>query len=586
MEDFEKAIKQNTLAREQKVAQFATDISGGDRMVDQITADFLEKGGKRAVIGEIRSFGGRDHIKTANGWKFYGKGKGSKAKAHKESSGKKDSKKVSLSDFVDSAPDGEFKVKLKSGKTSSVTYTKESFKQSLKKDGQSAFSVDHNFTGYEKVPKKKSKQVSLMKPQEGKTYQLTERGKGEKYTVYLEATDGSHMVDMSWDDKGLAQKFADKHGFPTKKVTSATSGESIDGKTYLQQYNTYSQKYASADKKDIEKYVMEGKKSAIQAEHDAIMDVAKERGIEKKKAESKNASKKTLSTAERKVRELMTVIEHQEHIDQGPPEPGSRGAKAWDELQSLVESGKITKEQFNNQVKDGFSSSAVDFEGAFRDASFGSDKKKETPKKETPKKAVDPEKAKATARRRENLKESIADVKDGIKDHAKYLKDRHGFAKNSKAQESLTKLSKEAPKLMRSLSSKLSKFGEVSFRFEGDKNGDPSHNATSLSITVDKYDTIEKFESEWKAYKEKYPYSAQKDRFVADKFGEALGKVLSGKYSQTGFTYFGRNVGFNIAGTAGTNHSMRIDDLRKSTESTMIKAEANDILDKYIEETK
>lgn len=45
----------------------------------------LEKGGKVAFIGEIRSFGGRDYIKTTEGWKFHGKGTGEKAKEHAKS---------------------------------------------------------------------------------------------------------------------------------------------------------------------------------------------------------------------------------------------------------------------------------------------------------------------------------------------------------------------------------------------------------------------------------------------------------------------------------------------------------------------
>jgi Inorganic Pyrophosphatase len=47
-----------------------------------IIEDILEKGGKRAVLGEIRKFGGRDYIKTADGWKFHGKGTGAKAQSH------------------------------------------------------------------------------------------------------------------------------------------------------------------------------------------------------------------------------------------------------------------------------------------------------------------------------------------------------------------------------------------------------------------------------------------------------------------------------------------------------------------------
>lgn len=42
----------------------------------------IEKGGKRAMIGEKRTFAGREYIKTANGWKFHGKGTGSAAQAH------------------------------------------------------------------------------------------------------------------------------------------------------------------------------------------------------------------------------------------------------------------------------------------------------------------------------------------------------------------------------------------------------------------------------------------------------------------------------------------------------------------------
>ena len=47
--------------------------------------NIIEKGGKRAQIGEIREFGGRTYIKTSDGWKFHGKGTGVKTKQHTES---------------------------------------------------------------------------------------------------------------------------------------------------------------------------------------------------------------------------------------------------------------------------------------------------------------------------------------------------------------------------------------------------------------------------------------------------------------------------------------------------------------------
>jgi hypothetical protein len=53
----------------------------------QQSLDLLEKGGKKAVIGETRAFGGRQYIKTATGWKFHGKGTSANAKAHKAAAG-------------------------------------------------------------------------------------------------------------------------------------------------------------------------------------------------------------------------------------------------------------------------------------------------------------------------------------------------------------------------------------------------------------------------------------------------------------------------------------------------------------------
>ena len=57
-----------------------------DEELEKAANDFFEKGGKRAVIGEKRMFGGREYIKTAQGWKFHGKGGGKKAKQHQEDS--------------------------------------------------------------------------------------------------------------------------------------------------------------------------------------------------------------------------------------------------------------------------------------------------------------------------------------------------------------------------------------------------------------------------------------------------------------------------------------------------------------------
>lgn len=53
-----------------------------DNELEESAIIFFEKGGKRAAIGERRTHGGREYIKTANGWKYTGKEKGKKAQEH------------------------------------------------------------------------------------------------------------------------------------------------------------------------------------------------------------------------------------------------------------------------------------------------------------------------------------------------------------------------------------------------------------------------------------------------------------------------------------------------------------------------
>ena len=50
--------------------------------VEDPSSEDLEKGGKRAQVGEIREFGGRKFIRTPTTWKYYGEGTGAKAKEH------------------------------------------------------------------------------------------------------------------------------------------------------------------------------------------------------------------------------------------------------------------------------------------------------------------------------------------------------------------------------------------------------------------------------------------------------------------------------------------------------------------------
>ena len=80
-----KAIISDNLLKSYGVDQ-ATQNSDN---LEKSNQDTLEKGGKRAVIGEKREFSGRMYIKTTDGWKFFGKGTGTKAQGHHESSNSK-----------------------------------------------------------------------------------------------------------------------------------------------------------------------------------------------------------------------------------------------------------------------------------------------------------------------------------------------------------------------------------------------------------------------------------------------------------------------------------------------------------------
>jgi hypothetical protein len=70
-----------TLADFQGASSSTQTINNPSELFKALEPDFL-KGGRPAQIGEIRDFGGRPYIKTANGWAFHGKGTGKKAQQH------------------------------------------------------------------------------------------------------------------------------------------------------------------------------------------------------------------------------------------------------------------------------------------------------------------------------------------------------------------------------------------------------------------------------------------------------------------------------------------------------------------------
>lgn len=86
-EEIQKGFINKPLSAETILKRIEKSFVNGELSVDlfEISVNTLEpliKGGKRAQIGEIRTFGGRKYIKTVDGWKFFGKGTGKKAQSY------------------------------------------------------------------------------------------------------------------------------------------------------------------------------------------------------------------------------------------------------------------------------------------------------------------------------------------------------------------------------------------------------------------------------------------------------------------------------------------------------------------------
>ena len=96
-------------------------------------SDYLEKGGKRAVIGEIRSFAGRDHIKTVDGWKFHGKGTGKKAQGHKEATSSHQAKPTEKKEIVNKVDLGVKKWETMEDMTSIYANARQGYSDSYRK---------------------------------------------------------------------------------------------------------------------------------------------------------------------------------------------------------------------------------------------------------------------------------------------------------------------------------------------------------------------------------------------------------------------------------------------------------------------
>lgn len=114
----------------------------------------IEKGGRRAQIGEKRIFGGREYIKTPDGWKFHGKGTGAKAQEHAKHEQSNSNKDAYDSDMTDEELNERFVAKTKKNESSEdqgrelTTKEKQILKRKVYGKGRNA-QFDYSKIGHE-----------------------------------------------------------------------------------------------------------------------------------------------------------------------------------------------------------------------------------------------------------------------------------------------------------------------------------------------------------------------------------------------------------------------------------------------------
>lgn len=83
-EQFLKARESYYSAKADQAVETISKAFDNDLITEEQYLDAVEKAKTVYPIGTIKKFAGRDHIKTADGWKYHGKGTGEKAQAHAE----------------------------------------------------------------------------------------------------------------------------------------------------------------------------------------------------------------------------------------------------------------------------------------------------------------------------------------------------------------------------------------------------------------------------------------------------------------------------------------------------------------------
>lgn len=189
--------------------------------------------GKVAQEGEVREWGGKKYKKQGGEWKEIVEGKESKKdnQTSKDSKKEENKSKVDLGDTEGKSDDRintEERLKrakramndaLANGDEEKAAHAKaamEGYGMQLKKmnsEEKKQKNAEKEQIKNEIKEELKKEMNSPLKPQEGKTYEINKRGKGETAEFIIEATDGSHQVEMTFDTEKDAKEFAEKKKF-------------------------------------------------------------------------------------------------------------------------------------------------------------------------------------------------------------------------------------------------------------------------------------------------------------------------------------------------------------------------------------
>lgn len=164
----------------------------------------LQKGGKTAAIGTRKEFGGREYIKTGDGWKFVGKGKGKGAQKHL------DAHKSSPTDDKKSTTHSPEELTNHAANTPTEKLTAVAHDKDQPKEMQQAAQqeLDHRQKGGEEVEKQHDSPKEEEKEEKSKDSEKREDSKETHEKRGFDESKGDEDVtgkrsDIAKEDKGL-----------------------------------------------------------------------------------------------------------------------------------------------------------------------------------------------------------------------------------------------------------------------------------------------------------------------------------------------------------------------------------------------